>query len=82
MVEYSSTQKSKERFLLNKIKTIFVNYFEKYALKVQASSTGRATKMVDQIYAKLSIFNKQEQKFWNLRGFHIHIVYVLIIFLS
>ena len=65
-------------------KPLLVNYFQKYTLKVPASShflkstkvrnTAPSTKMTDKIYAKLYIFNRPVQKEGNLPRFLIQAV--------
>ena len=62
-----------------------MNYFQKYTLKVPASShfflksakvrnTAQSTKMANEIYAKLYIFNRPVQKEGNLPTFLNHAV--------
>ena len=65
-------------------KTLLVNYFQKYTLKVPTSShilksrkvrnTAQSTKMADGIYSKLYVFNRPVQKEGNLPRFFIHAV--------
>ena len=66
-------------------KTLLVSYFQEYTLKVPARShfflksrkvqtTAQPTKMDDELYAKLYIFNRPVQREGNLARFLIHAV--------
>ena len=65
-------------------KTLLVNYFQKYTFKVpqvpifvksrKVWNTAQSTKMADEIYPKLYIFNTPVQKIWSIQNEAISLV--------